>query len=418
LGGGPQPAADSSASQHGEDNDGGERAGGRASLAGDRGPGGDDAIENEGRAGDDEAADDGDPAGDHDQPATGDPTTEPTSSPPARPTDPIVTTTTRPSTPHSPTTTTTTTMTTRPPQVPPPNTPPPPPPAPGTRDATQWPFAATDPWNTPLGSGATFDSGPTITWGQGANGGGNSDYYAIPVYYASNSDPQVTVDLAPGQGGGSQPGPHTIWLPAGALPAVGGDHSIVIIEPDRRHADDMWLFDRGTLTYGAFLHYDLQGPAWIGWMRGAGTSFLGGLIRPSEIRAGTIPHALAFASSGLQPPNAPPCPIWPAQTCDGSQEAGLLAIPSSTPKPGGLSPLASAMWDALVRYGAYDIDNAGGNVFYTESNQTDPGDAATIDAAARDLPVVEAAMRWVTNNGPSNPGGPGARLAPLPAPFG
>jgi hypothetical protein len=285
--------------------------------------------------------------------------------------------------------------------------------APGAREATQWPFASSDPWNTPLGSGATFDSGPAVPSPQGINGGSNSDY-SIPVYYAGSSDPQVTVNVAAGQGGGSQPGPHTIWLPGNAQPAPGGDHSIVIVEPDRLHADDMWLFDRGTLTYGAFLHYDLRGSGFLGWMRGGGSSFLAGLIRPAEIHAGSIPHVLAFASTIAPPGWARPCPVWPGVTCDGAQEALMLAIPPGTPKPAGLSPLASAIFDTLQHYGAYDVDNAGANVFYTESNQTDPGDATAVDAAANDMSRVMPLMRWVTNNASPN-GTPGTRLA-SPAP--
>jgi hypothetical protein len=298
------------------------------------------------------------------------------------------------------------------------------------RDASVWPFAPDDPWNVPLGSGATFDSAQVLKTAQWIN----YTQYSISVYYASRSDPWRTVRAS----GGDFPRDATVRMPPGARGAVGTDLSLVVISPDRRFSDEWLQFDRGKhagtagdpYTAGKYLHVDLRKHAFLGPMRGAGTSFLGGLIRPRDIAAHSIRHVLAFASHGsdLQdlgnpadagpnpvrpPPGSGPCPIWPAVRCDGAQEAGLLAIPPGVPKPAGLSPLGSAIWDALQHYGAYDVDNAGANVFYAQDQQSDPRDAAAIAAATRDMPTVQAAMRWVTNNSQSHPGGPGARLAPL-----
>ena len=97
-----------------------------------------------------------------------------------------------------------------------------------------------------------------------------------------------------------------------------------------------------------------------------------------------------------------------------------MAIPPGAPKP-TLSPLGSAIWDTLTKYGAYAVDNAGGNVFYAEAPDgdrasVDPAYQAALNLADADMPTVMSHLVWVTNNSPGQWGGPGARVAsPAPA---
>ena len=288
----------------------------------------------------------------------------------------------------------------------PPTVTPPAPASPATaRDATQWPFATNSPWNTPLGSGATYQSSPFIT---GCCPWLNYDAYSIPIYQASASDPLVTITAR----SGTNPGPTTVRIPSNAQPAVGTDRHMVVITPDHSGTDEWWDLDLGARTAGTYIHADLQGSGFgIGWVRATGVSLMGGLIRPAEVLAGKIPHVLAFAAPGGTTGTA--CPIWPATTCDAGGEGALIAIPPGTPKPAGLSTLGSAIFDTLQQYGAYNVDQTGGgtDAFYVEP--TGSSVQAQVDAARSDMATIMPLMRIVTNNGPSSVGGPGTRLAPL-----
>lgn len=280
---------------------------------------------------------------------------------------------------------------------------------PGSRDVTQWPFASDSPWNMPLGSGATFDPRPVVTL-QNSTPWLNSQEYSIPVVYASASDPLVTVTAT----GGSFPGPVTLRIPPGARAAAGSDGHLVVISPDRLHANEFWTLDLVSRTAGVNLPVDLRGSGvGIGWVRATGVSALGGLIRSQE--TGTIRHALAIAlpwsvlGSGH---------VWPAISDDDggapgfTPEGSLLAIPAGTPRPPGLSPLGNAIFDAFSRYGAYVVDTTGGSGAAAVVAEPSTPASAT-GPAASDMRAVMPLLRRVTNNSPSTVGGPGGRLAPL-----
>ena len=215
----------------------------------------------------------------------------------------------------------------------------------------------------PLGNGATFDPTQYLTASHGVVPWINAEDYSIPVYRASASDPLVTINAV----SGTNIGPVTVRIPANAQSAAGTDKHLVVISPDGLSSDEWEGLDLSTRTAYVYIHVDLEGSGvGIGWARATGVSELGGLIRNEEVAGGVIPHALAFGlPGGLISPN---CPIWPAITCDGGGEGSLLAIPPDTPKPAGLSPLGSAIFDALQHYGGYDVDQTGGGaaVVYAE----------------------------------------------------
>ena len=141
-----------------------------------------------------------------------------------------------------------------------------------------------------------------------------------------------------------------------------------------------------------YIHTDLRGPGTgIGWVRATGVSLLGGLIRESEMTS--IPHALAIA---LPEALLAPGFVWPAISGDahGSgfvPEGSLLAIPRGTAKPGGLSPLGSAIFDALTNYGAYVVDKAGASVLVVEPT----ADAGAVNAARGDVGAIMPLVRRV-----------------------
>jgi hypothetical protein len=106
----------------------------------------------------------------------------------------------------------------------------------------------------------------------------------------------------------------------------------------------------------------------------------------AETDAGEIEHALQIAlDSALQMPGF----VGEAISSDGRSPSGIsregerLAIPPGTPMPGGLSTLGQKVFRALMKYGAFNIDVAGGTtVLRAQANAYDP---ATINALRADV---------------------------------
>lgn len=132
--------------------------------------------------------------------------------------------------------------------------------------------------------------------------------------------------------------------------------------------------------------------------RGAGTSYFAGLLRPWEIDAGVINHALAFACN-----RSASSWVYPASKSDGSNNAGAgTNIPEGTrfqldptktttdfdnllnaytygnttytdqydfqPMPTNHKRTAKIIMKCLQDYGMYNIDNSGSSKIYVEDN--------------------------------------------------
>jgi hypothetical protein len=280
------------------------------------------------------------------------------------------------------------------------------------RDPALWPFSVTSPFNTPIGTGAQFstDTDPrtqTLRWQSGYI---NAAQWSQPIYIASPNDPFTTVSGT------------TFRIPPGAKPSLpqGGDQNLHIIDPTRRWVDEMWLASGSGTNWTAGYHVrnDLTGPGVGGrGVRAAGVSAIGGLIRTWELQAGVIRHALAMAL----PRSANRVGyIWPATSEDydaawtygGNIPLGtLVAIPPTVNINNlGLSPQGLVIARALQQFGAYNLDSAGGLVFYAE-----PDSEALLGPARADLAKIIPHLRVVLNNTPTTPGGGGTPTAP-PAP--
>lgn len=286
------------------------------------------------------------------------------------------------------------------------------------RDPFLWPFASDSPWNRPLGSGATYSGAddPQTRTVQAAAGGAyiNSGQWSLPVYQASASDPWSTI----GYDG------TTFRVPADARPSLpaGGDENLIVVDPTKSFADELWGSSRSGSDWNAGYHIrtDIRGAGvGDGGVRAAGVSALGGLLRSWEISAGSVRHALAVA---LPREALRSGPIWPAISEDGfSYEYSgnipmgtLLAIPSWVDLDAlGLSRDGLAVAQALQRYGAYVSDASHGTVFYAET-AAEP----LLGSVRADLPRIGSLLRVVTNNTRTSPSGGGTPLAPAAPPLG
>jgi hypothetical protein len=90
---------------------------------------------------------------------------------------------------------------------------------------------------------------------------------------------------------------------------------------------------------------------------GSGLSLLGTEVSLAECQQGAFSHAI-----GLSVPHAHAGFWWPAQRDDGNRnslavtEGMRLTFPPGTAKPGGLTPVGSALWDSTKRFGLVVTD--------------------------------------------------------------
>ena len=307
-------------------------------------------------------------------------------------------------------------------KVAPPRLPPPGPP-PGTRSPALWPFAATSPWNTPLGAGAQLEPAAGRCSQAFADSAAGSDINAAewshPIYVASPSDPVVRLYLY---------GEVKLMLhvPRDAAPALprtrDTDGHLHIIDPTHRFVDELYHARRragGHLQADAYSRNDLHGDGvGQGGVRAYGGSAIGGLIRIGELAAG-VRHALALALPRRVQRLGP---VWPATAEDdfaakeyhGSVPLGqLVALPRDLEAGSlNLGPAGQVLLRALQDYGAYDVDSAGDFSLYAE-----PAAERELGSARDDWAKLRPLLRCVTNNRPNAIGGPGSRVAPPALPF-
>lgn len=216
----------------------------------------------------------------------------------------------------------------------------------------------------------------------------NTYAYSTPVFTVPATQPVVTVKLDAGFSTAMQALQQS-WLavpvPPSAQPASGSDEHMVIWQPS---TDTMWEFWKMThqvdgwhaLWGGTIYHvssnpgyYTSPEPTW-----GASATslpLLGGLIRPSELAAGHIDHALAIGIPHAQARYF----AWPAQRTDGS-------VYSSTAVPEGqrfrldprldlgkipMAPIVRMVAVAAQKYGIIVRDQAGAVTFYAEDTDAE-----------------------------------------------
>jgi hypothetical protein len=261
------------------------------------------------------------------------------------------------------------------------------------------PYDPRSPWNTPISANAAVDAkSSTFMRAISDNGlplSSNVDQYSVPVYHFNAQTPRQTVHLsgyfstydsgdAVRIGHGFAPSISGVQIPSGAVQSAGSDGQIVIWDPESGVEYAFWQFGKNSagqyVATNGYRYHTTTG--YNGRFadgnagRGAGTTYLAGLVRPWEIAQGRIDHALAFAyakpSSAFR---------YPASKSDGRgvlgtdlpEGARLQLNPALTDADfarWGLSRTARVIARALQRYGMYVIDNSGSSKIYLEDRRT------------------------------------------------
>ncbi len=260
---------------------------------------------------------------------------------------------------------------------------PPPPPPPPTSSSGRW-FGSSSPWNTPVGSASVVSQSSSWVGALYNAVGGinvNQGSWTPTVFVADASTPRGRVQLANGWSMDDVP------LPSNLRPSGDSDAHAVIIDSARGREYDFFALSGGSGAWSAHagIVFRLDGSGWWNggyssggvsgpWGARASSAALGGgLIRPSEVQAGVIPHALACAApKGLIGPA-----VSPATTSDGSGGSGAMPMgsrlqldPSVDVGSLGLEPGEEMIARALQTYGAYIVDSSSAFACYAQNTST------------------------------------------------
>jgi hypothetical protein len=265
-------------------------------------------------------------------------------------------------------------------------------------------FAPTSVWNSPLPADARLDPasdavtasllaqvreayarnfGPTI----------NTTSFSAPIYTVSASQPRVGVVLDRRETW-ARPLARVlrsgIPIPPGARPAAGTDRHLVVWQPATDTMWELWKAQRrvGTwhASFGGRMRRVSRNPGWFAPIRGVETGatatslpLAGGLMTPTELRAGHIDHALALAIPRIR------SGTWslPARRTDGGDDAAdavpagahFRLDPSLDVEALDAPPVVKAMARAAQRYGLIVRDTSATVTLYAQDptpTGTDP----------------------------------------------
>jgi hypothetical protein len=295
--------------------------------------------------------------------------------------------------------------------------PPPTSPCGGTFDSTHrppacWrPYSAASPFNTPLGGapGVAGDSQAIVDrwtsfWEESASFAPRfvagyaetANDYDHPVYFSKASDPTYTVscsysdDWGPCEIDGDQ-----VHIPSRALPAGGSDGHLAVIDQASGWEYDFWQVHSisgsgGTLPV-SYAGKTSVGPKSTGLgsdATAAGFGLAAGIIRPQELAAGKIDHALFMVVKCTDGTSVSPASASVGRTCAsmGLPSAGAPAMGQHfflDMSNAEINALGAPAWQktilrAMAEYGLYVGDTGGGflklesGASYTSFGQVDP----------------------------------------------
>lgn len=253
-------------------------------------------------------------------------------------------------------------------------------------------FSSTSPWNTPIPDKPAIDPNSNIMIGilkqKVGVLHGNLLKWTVPLFVIdSKKSPKVAVrtlseHLDPAVDPGDTGIARDMPIPDGVWPEAESDAHMLLVDPKARKS---WDFSRARKTSNGWMAstisvWDLNGPGykapfkgdywWMVGSRGSGFPLIAGLIRPEEIEAGEIKHALVFGSSINRRSSSPggkaelcsPTASRTDGTEDGTQYiaegARLQLDPTLNLDTLNLSPATKIVARAMQKYGMYDGDNS------------------------------------------------------------
>ena len=266
--------------------------------------------------------------------------------------------------------------------------------APPIVDPTGRPFSPSSPFNTPTAPGTQwFDTPRLHALPSPINGDTFQHWFVLRpfgVYHSLPTDPMWTFDMPDyiaADWHRNRPA-QSFQVRAPADLAHGTDTDKVTVVVDGANYYEVWntridstnriVTNDGTPGWatGDFVNGPGAGAlANNDGVRAANFSWAAGLITGRDIANGSIDHALAIALTRNMLDDSYASYVAPATAWDnasgstGPIKMGTkLGIPAGTPKPLGLSPIGSMVFDALQRYGAYVGDFVGGDwpAFYAD----------------------------------------------------
>jgi hypothetical protein len=229
---------------------------------------------------------------------------------------------------------------------------------------------------------------------------GTANDYDHPVYYAQPGDPTYTVHCTESWGACPVEGLQ-VGVPAGAVPAGGSDAHMAVIDQASGWEYDFWKAGKpaaggGTLTVGWGGRTKIDGDG-LGSPATAGNFGLAaGIIRPEELAAGKIDHALFMVVKCTNGTS-----VWPAGPNSGRSCSSMGLSNTGAPAMGQhfflamsdaqIDALAKPAWQktilrAMARYGLYVGDTGGGFLkiesasSYTSFGKADPWTQVAKDA--------------------------------------
>ncbi|MBA2297082.1 MAG: hypothetical protein H0W14_03505 [Actinobacteria bacterium] len=246
-------------------------------------------------------------------------------------------------------------------------------------------YADSSPWNSRISADAGVDAGSPAMVDQMLADTTFVGGFPIavkewtqPIYSANSATPRVDVTLThlPYAGRVLSGVP----MPAGARPDPSSDGSLVVIDETtgceydlaraRPNADGSWTahFASTLPTGGSGFYPFSESP------RAAGAGNAAGVIRPEELRAGRIDHALAFTMKNTKAGG----PVSPATGSDGwstasgavPEGARVQLDPALDLDSLGLNPWQKTIARALQEYGMILIDTGGGLSLQAENSQS------------------------------------------------
>jgi hypothetical protein len=260
--------------------------------------------------------------------------------------------------------------------------------------ATLRPFGPDSIWNAPLDAHAPLDprsrgyvaqlvkqvvkDGPWI----------NTSQFSTPVFTVPAQQPMVRVKLD-NMANIESPALQRSWaavpVPRTARAAQGTDAHMVVWQPS---TDRMWEFwemrkvkNRWHAAWGGTMDHVSSNPGYYAgdhsqWGATASSlPLLGGLIRPSELAAGQIDHALSLAIPAAEAAYF----TWPAQRTDGyihdpveiPEGQRFRLDPRLDLSKLSMSPIVRTLAVAAQKYGIVVRDQSGAVTFYAEDTSAE-----------------------------------------------